>query len=72
MNKVINLEQPNVTEDLRSAIIEMVNEPLCPEGRGGINKIMEMMKEDELLNFLPKYDDGFFVFWSSFITIIKK
>jgi len=33
---------------------------------------MEMMKEDELLNFLPKNDDAFFVFWSSFITIIKK
>jgi len=33
---------------------------------------MEMMKEDELLNFLPKNDDNFFVFWSSFITIIKK
>ena len=29
-------------------------------------------KEDELLNFLPKYDDGFFVFWSSFITIVNK
>ena len=72
MNKIINLEQPNVTDELRSAIIEMVNEPLHPDGRGGINKIMEMMKEDELLNFLPKYDDGFFVFWSSFITIVNK
>ena len=30
------------------------------------------MVEDELLNFLPKYDDSFFVFWSSFITIIQK
>jgi hypothetical protein len=72
MNKIINLEQPNVTNELRAAIIEMVNEPLHPEGRGGINKIMQMMKEDELLNFLPKYDDGFFVFWSSFITIVNK
>jgi DNA polymerase-1 len=72
MNKIINLEQPNVTDDLRAAIIEMVNEPLHPDGRGGINKIMQMMKEDELLNFLPKYDDGFFVFWSSFITIVNK
>jgi hypothetical protein len=72
MGKVINLETPNVTEDLKNAITEMVNEPLSPEGRGGINKIMEMMKEDQLLNFLPKYDDGFFVFWSTFITIINK
>ena len=72
MEKVIDLELPNVTDELRAAINEMVNEPLHPEGRGGINKIMEMMKEDELLNFLPKYDDGFFVFWSSFITIVNK
>lgn len=72
MGKVISLETPNVTDELREAILEMINEPLSPEGRGGINTIMEMMKEDQLLNFLPKYDDGFFVFWSSFITIINK
>jgi 5'-3' exonuclease len=72
MSKVISLDTPNVTDDLINAINEMVNESLSPEGRGGINKIMEMMKEDELLNFLPKYDDNFFVFWSSFITIINK
>ena len=72
MNKIINLKEPHVTEELKEAINEMVNETLSPEGRGGIKKIMEMMKEDELLNFLPKYDDGFFVFWSSFITIVNK
>jgi hypothetical protein len=72
MNKIINLKEPHVTDDLKVAISEMVNETLSPEGRGGIKKIMEMMKEDELLNFLPKNDDAFFVFWSSFITIIKK
>jgi 5'-3' exonuclease len=72
MNKIINLKEPHVTDGLKDAISEMVNETLSPEGRGGIKKIMEMMKEDELLNFLPKNDDAFFVFWSSFITIIKK
>jgi 5'-3' exonuclease len=72
MGKVISLETPNVTDELREVITEMVNESLSPEGRGGINTIMEMMKEDQLLNFLPKYDDGFYMFWSSFITIINK
>jgi DNA polymerase-1 len=72
MEKIINLSQPNVTEDLKVAINEMVNEPLSPDGRGEIKVIMKMMVEDELLNFLPKYDDSFFVFWSSFITIIQK
>jgi 5'-3' exonuclease len=72
MEKIINLSQPNVTEDLKLAINEMVNEPLSPDGRGEIKVIMKMMVEDELINFLPKYDDSFFVFWSSFITIIQK
>ena len=72
MNKIINLKEPHVTEELKDSINDMVNETLSPEGRGGIKKIMEMMKEDQLLNFLPKNDDSFFVFWSSFITIIKK
>ena len=72
MGKVINLETPNVTDELKAAIKEMVEEYLIPDGRGGVNTIMDMMKEDEILPFLPKYDDGFFVFWSSFITIINK
>jgi len=72
MSKVINLETPNVTDELKEAIKEMVEEYLIPDGRGGVNTIMDMMKEDEILTFLPKYDDGFFTFWSSFITIINK
>jgi DNA polymerase-1 len=72
MGKVINLETPNVTDDLKAAIKEMVEEYLIPDGRGGVNTIVDMMKEDEILTFLPKYDDGFFTFWSSFITIINK
>ena len=72
MNKIINLKEPNITEELKTSIKEMVSEALSPKGRGGIKKVMEMMKEDELLTFLPKNDDNFFVFWSSFITIIKK
>jgi DNA polymerase-1 len=72
MGKVINLETPNVTDDLKAAIKEMVEEYLIPDGRGGVNTIVDMMKEDEILTFLPKYDDGFFVFWSGFITIINK
>ena len=72
MGKVINLETPNVTDDLKAAIKEMVEEYLIPDGRGGVNAIMDMLKEDEILTLLPRYDDNFFVFWSSFITIINK
>jgi 5'-3' exonuclease len=72
MEKIINLETPNVTDELKVAIKETVEDYLYPEGRGGVNKVMDMMKEDGIVTFLPKYDDGFFVFWSSFITIINK
>lgn len=72
MNKIINLETPNVTEELKEVISQMVNETLSPDGRGGINRIIDMMKEDELLTLLPRSDDGFYMFWGSFITIIKK
>jgi 5'-3' exonuclease len=72
MDKIINLETPNVTEELKVAIRETVEEYLIPDGRGGVSKIIDLMKEDEILGLLPKYDDNFFVFWSSFITIINK
>jgi len=72
MNKIINLDQPNVTDEMKIIISEMVNEPLCPEGRGGVKQVIEMMKQDEIINFIPKSDDAYFIFWSTFITIIKK
>jgi 5'-3' exonuclease len=72
MNKIINLESPNVTEELMETISVMVNEPMDPEGRGGINSVMKMIKEDGIINYIPSYDDQYFVFWSTFITIIKK
>ena len=72
MAKIISLDTPNVTDDLKVAIKEMVEDYLSPEGRGGVNKVIDMMKEDEILNLLPRYDDGFFVFWQSFITIVNK
>jgi len=72
MNKIINLESPNVTEELMETISVMVNEPMDPEGRGGINSVMKMIKEDGIINYIPSYDDEYFVFWSTFITIIKK
>ena len=72
MEKIISLKTPNVTEDLHNAIIEVLTQPISPEGRGGIKTIMTMMKEDEILNYIPNYDNGFYNFWGAFITIINK
>lgn len=72
MEKIISLNHPNITEDLNISIAEVVNDVLSPEGRGGINKVIEMMKEDEILIFLPKNQDWYYEFWASFINIINK
>jgi len=72
MDKIINLNNPYVTDGLKVAINEMVNEPLNPEGRGGVNQVMKLIKEDKLINYISTNDDQYFVFWSTFISIIKK
>lgn len=72
MDKIINLNNPYVTDELKEAINEMVNEPLNPEGRGGVNQVMKLIKEDKLINYISTNDDQYFVFWSTFISIIKK
>lgn len=72
MDKIINLKNPHVTEELKNTIIEMANDPIDPEGRGGVNVILVMIKEDHLLNLFPKYDDSYLGFWMPFNTIIQK
>lgn len=72
MDKIINLKNPYVTDDLKIKIDECVNDALDPADRGGVNVAMEMIKEDKLLNLFPKNDDSFLVFWSPFLTIIQK
>lgn len=72
MNIIINLNEPHITEELVDIIDETVIEPLLPDGRGGINEIMKMMRDDELLFKIPRYDDGFVTFWNPFMIIISK
>lgn len=72
MNRIINLKQPYVTDELKEVINEVLYEPLLPDGRGGVKAIMEMMKVDGLLSFIPQSNDGYFTFWSCFLTIINK
>lgn len=72
MDRIINLNHPYMTDELKETIHEMVNEPLDPEGRGGVNQAMKLIKEDKLINYISSNDDQYFVFWSTFISIIKK
>lgn len=72
MEKIISLKLPNVTEDLKVAINEMVNDVLSPENRGGIKVVYKMMYEDELVRYMTNSSDYYVVFWTPFITIINK
>lgn len=72
MEKIISLKLPNVTTELMTAIDEMVNEPLSPEGRGGIKLVYQMMYEDELVRYISNDPNGYVVFWIPFIGIINK
>ena len=51
-----------LTEEAKTDIIDLINEPLDPEGREKEN-VVQMMKEDGLFTVLPKKDDS----WTSFI-----
>lgn len=71
MNLIINLEHPHITDEMVEMITEAVNEPLDPEGRGGVTAIMRLAQEDKALNLFDKSHQGFLDFWSPFLTIIQ-
>ena len=60
--KIIDLTNVFLTEEAKLEIIDLINEPLDPEGRENEN-VVQMMKEDGLFTVLPKKDDS----WTSFI-----
>jgi|14BtaG_2_1085337.scaffolds.fasta_scaffold10127_2 5'-3' exonuclease len=60
--KIIDLTNTFLTEEAKTDIIDLINEPLDPEGREKEN-VVQMMKEDGLFTVLPKKDDS----WTSFI-----
>ena len=65
--QIVDLTVPLLTDEAKNDIIELVNEPLDPEGRGWQN-LIKMMHEDGLFQFLPKRDDG----WTEFFTPLLK
>ena len=54
--KIIDLNNTFLTDKAKSEIIDLIKEPLDPEGRENEN-VVQMMKEDGLFTVLPKKDD---------------
>lgn len=72
MDKVINLTTPIISEEGKELIEIMYDGVLEPEGRGGMNEVNKMLKEDGVYKLLPKTSENYYNFWASFISIIRK
>ncbi len=70
-NKIVNLENPILTEEAKEDIIKLINETLDPEGRSYKNT-MKMMIEDGIFNVLPKSDDAWIKFLNPFLRLTRK
>lgn len=69
--KIVNLNNPFLTDEAKQDISNLLNEPLDPEGRSYKNT-MKMMVEDGLFNLLPKTDEGWINFLNPFLKLTRK
>lgn len=69
--KIIDLSNPLLTEEARSAVSEYYSEPLDPTDRGYKN-LMKMMMEDGLFKYLSKQDDAWVNFLKPFLKLTRK
>ncbi len=69
--RLIDLKNVFLTNEAKTEILSLINEPLDPEGRENIN-VLEMMKEDGLFTVLPKHNDEWTNFFKPLIKLRKK
>jgi 5'-3' exonuclease len=70
-NKIVNLDEPLLTEEAKQSINELIVENLDQEGRSYKNA-MKLMTEDGINNLLPKSDDKFVNFLNPFLRLTRK
>lgn len=69
--KIVNLEEPMITEEGKKIVELYYRETLDPDGRGYKN-LMRMMMQDGLFKFLPKNDDAWVYFLKPFMKLTRK
>jgi 5'-3' exonuclease len=69
--KIIDLNQPLLTEEARESIKNLVELPLDPEGRDYKN-VLKMMLEDGVMYAIPGGENGYLNFMEPFINLLKK
>lgn len=72
MNRIINLNEPIVGESSKDIIRQYIFYAIDPTGRGGVKSVNKLLVEDGIERMLPSSNDGYYDFWSAFITIINK
>ena len=70
-NKMVNLDEPILTDEARQDILALVNDSLDTEGRSYKN-CMKMMMEDGIFTVLPKYNDAWLNFLNPFLRLTTK
>ena len=70
-DKIIDLENPLLTEESKSDLDYLFNTSIDPEGRENKN-VINMMIEDGLMWAIPGGRDGYIKFLQPFLSIIKK
>jgi len=71
VDKIVNLDEPILTEEAKENILILMTETLDPEGRSYKNT-MKMMMEDGIFNVLPKSDDAWIKFLNPFLKLTRK
>jgi 5'-3' exonuclease len=71
IEKLVNLDNPYLTDIAKETIQELVIGDIDPEGRSYKNT-MRMMMEDGMFTVLPKSDDGWVQFLNPFLRLTRK
>lgn len=70
-NKIINLKEPLLTEEVIENINDLIDNPVNPDGRDNKN-LFRMMNEDKFFNEIPGREDGYIEYMRPFLKLIKK
>ncbi len=70
-NKIVNLDEPFLTDEAKESVISLIYDHLDPEGRSYKN-CMKMMMEDGIFLLLPKSDDAWIRFLNPFLKLTTK
>lgn len=69
--KIIDLNNPLLTEEAKESVIDMVNLPIDPDGRDQKN-VLKMMLEDGIMYAIPGGENGYLGYMEPFVKLIKK